>query len=742
MTDIPKKISELDAISTLAAGDLMPIVDISEASASDQNKKVLLSKLDERWRNDYQTFTQSATGAAARTYAARASDSLSVKDFGAVGDGVTDDTAAFNALLATLRGATAKRLSVIIPPGQYLVTSSINATSIRPTRPVMITAAGAEIIASCAGKAVLDCANSTNVTINGLTITASNAAVKPRIGIQIGRTATGTVASQMQFLNCKVQGWFTLTGLYSYASENLSVHRCWINAIGKPAVILDGRNYYGIASDYATVDPALANLRRSNNRHTFTECLLGLGAITGVQPQPGSHAMLMLATPDEVTLRNCYYLGYETSAIKIATCTKTDSLRALKILGHCEPDPSYLIEFIQLPTTLNGSTYATNPSLDIIEFQFSEITHRAQQAVFANNLPGTGVVNIHDAKIAIDATGRSDVYCGAKSSAATTRPNGTALEDGDLYFNTTTGLMYMRDNNAWVTPANSPMYLGEFAADPVPDDGTFRYGLLYVNTATPKSVKIWTSTQIGPDLVWSWSTAPTSGQSEFVATNLFSNDRFVVSGEIYYHDKLVTGLAIQRFHGILATRSPFASITPPISGSYTYRDLNLGTAVVIRPSLSFAGISNGNTGTSETRTLADYDEGTFETVITAATPGDFEAGISSQNCRYMKIGRLVIAQIFVTFTPTFTTASGNLQFSVPFLSLSGQRALGIVGDWDPDFTWPTTARWVTAALLGNTRQLTINYQQPGQAQNTLDMSEMTSGLQYRVGIQISYMAAS
>jgi hypothetical protein len=63
-------------------------------------------------------FLQAGTGAVARTAQAKMRDTVSVKDFGAVGDGVADDTAAFTAA----RNAASGRY--YIPDGTYFVAAS------------------------------------------------------------------------------------------------------------------------------------------------------------------------------------------------------------------------------------------------------------------------------------------------------------------------------------------------------------------------------------------------------------------------------------------------------------------------------------------------------------------------------------------------------------------------------------------------------------------------------------------
>jgi hypothetical protein len=78
------------------------------------------------WLNDVNSatfngtavFTPSGAGAVARTTQAKLQEFVSVKDFGAKGDGVTDDTAAFQAALNA--GGT-----IYVPNGTYIITSTL-----------------------------------------------------------------------------------------------------------------------------------------------------------------------------------------------------------------------------------------------------------------------------------------------------------------------------------------------------------------------------------------------------------------------------------------------------------------------------------------------------------------------------------------------------------------------------------------------------------------------------------------
>jgi hypothetical protein len=74
-------------------------------------------------------FLQSGTGAVARTAQDKMRDFVSVKDFGAVGDGVTDDLAAFNAAIAALPAAsphTSRVGKLVIPTGNYYLSGTLH----------------------------------------------------------------------------------------------------------------------------------------------------------------------------------------------------------------------------------------------------------------------------------------------------------------------------------------------------------------------------------------------------------------------------------------------------------------------------------------------------------------------------------------------------------------------------------------------------------------------------------------
>ena len=67
-------------------------------------------------------YNQGSTGAVDTTVHTKLQETVSVKDFGALGDGVTDDTAAIQAAVTAI-GTTGRTL--IFPIGDYLCTTAL-----------------------------------------------------------------------------------------------------------------------------------------------------------------------------------------------------------------------------------------------------------------------------------------------------------------------------------------------------------------------------------------------------------------------------------------------------------------------------------------------------------------------------------------------------------------------------------------------------------------------------------------
>ena len=99
------KISGLPAASTLTGAELVPVV---QSGVTSQTTLAAMP------------YVPSGTGAVTTTVQAKLRQTVSVKDFGAVGDGVTDDTAAIQAAIDSF---PANGGTIYLPIGTYLIST-------------------------------------------------------------------------------------------------------------------------------------------------------------------------------------------------------------------------------------------------------------------------------------------------------------------------------------------------------------------------------------------------------------------------------------------------------------------------------------------------------------------------------------------------------------------------------------------------------------------------------------------
>lgn len=156
MADV--KISQLPAATTPLAGtELVPIVQggVTKQVAVDAVGDTVLDEFAASSGSSLVGFLQSGTGAVATTVQAKLRESVSVKDFGAVGDGVTNDTTAIQTAINT-------GYSLIFPAGTYLASGLTQSTSGQ-----VFTASGTVVIKKNANGVILT-STGNNVELNGI----------------------------------------------------------------------------------------------------------------------------------------------------------------------------------------------------------------------------------------------------------------------------------------------------------------------------------------------------------------------------------------------------------------------------------------------------------------------------------------------------------------------------------------------------------------------------------------------
>lgn len=137
-------------------------------------------------------------------------------------------------------------------------------------------------------------------------------------------------------------------------------------------------------------------------------------------------------------------------------------------------------------------------------------------------------------------------------------------------------------------------------------------------------------------------------------------------------------------------------------------------------------------------------EGTWIPVVTFATPGDLSVSYTSQYGYFHKIGNLVFFNLYLTFTPTYTTASGEFRITgMPYSSSpSTLRENGFsVPLINSAFTWPTSCTTVYGRLPPSTSIIRLYGAGTGIAQTAFTTSNVPSGTAKTLSISGYFVTA-
>jgi hypothetical protein len=286
--------------------------------------------IEASWLNDVDAavyegtgvYTPAGTGAVATTVQTKLRESVSVKDFGAVGDGVTDDSAAFSAAWAyiktTYENPAANLVNVtaslVVPPGKYLINTSVNWTGLVAWN-IHVQMRGAVLTAGvgCAGKAVLDATGVRGLHIEGGYIESLQAAATaPLCGILIGPAGTATCGNN-NFRDVQIEGVFTYAPFINIGSETTCYYNCYFAQTNTDtslyAYVGDGLNL----NLKATVTSLYTTLRGTDVAVSFTSNSF---YSCHFRNYGGGSAIFVAQTSDWQIDKGCYILAFDKSGLE------------------------------------------------------------------------------------------------------------------------------------------------------------------------------------------------------------------------------------------------------------------------------------------------------------------------------------------------------------------------------------------------------------------------------------------
>src|SRR6266404_5427326 len=379
-------------------------------------------------------FIQSGTGAVARTVQSKDRDVVSVKDFGAVGDGSTNDYAAFAAALAS--GATYVKVphanyrlstGIVIPAGVQLVGQG----------GVMAGASGAGGTASVGGsRLVFDVSVATCVTLGGSGANNGTAGLR---GITVDR-ATGTppggsvgilvqnlqmpVLNDVYALNHAIPYYFLAQGT---AGLGVWLTRCFSAAASDAHMVIDGYPEW-----------------RAN------QCRIGMNGAIDVN----SNAYIRIkgggagsgSGPNTIVLENCQFnqanstkaaamLSFESLTItaqKVSTVKMTDCYAEnYTVAIKTDSTVTSITRFSVKGCTLSATTGVTTPKI----FDLNAATVINEWEFVGNEFFGNdftiGPTTINSLSLVGNRFGLPvSITCGAASNSTTTLAGNTYLNGG------------------------------------------------------------------------------------------------------------------------------------------------------------------------------------------------------------------------------------------------------------------------------------------------------------------------
>jgi hypothetical protein len=255
-------------------------------------------------------FEQAARGAPSRSAQERPRDALLAYDFGAVGDGVTDDTRAIQRCLSFAATARCRRVLVgsnhvitdldltrLYYPG--LVIEGTNTThQPAPTH--------GNFIVRGSGAQGLDISGTSGLVLRNLTIVGLPADA-PRCGIFASRVVGSNESYGHSFENVRCYGRFTRAAIYNFAGEVWSLRQGdYRNEAGNATLYFTSCNSLGLVSKFCQADVRVRPLTVTTLSHLTVYHTARDGAAIWFEQDPGTPPD---ATVQQIAIEHCYVVA-------------------------------------------------------------------------------------------------------------------------------------------------------------------------------------------------------------------------------------------------------------------------------------------------------------------------------------------------------------------------------------------------------------------------------------------------
>ncbi len=370
-----------------AAGD----IDVGELAINAADAEIYTKDTAGVVQSFKSKFTQSGAGAVPRPIESKLQDAVSVKDFGAVGDGVTDDRNEFQAALNTGK-------PVYVPQGTYAIGSTISLTVDGQS---LYGDGNLSVIKTTATTASININNKDGTAIRDLKIDAFTAGTNPGVYVYGGSSSTDIKNVYFYGGNQRV---------YLGVCNHIRVTSCTFDSTGYGIIQQDGTaSSFGIVSNciaknvYADFVELNCNLNDSGvpNPAAARNWVIADNQFSGSEgyPTPGTEDRFVGVTEVEnVTITGNVVERSQGDAPIHLEDLRGETIIANNIISNCVPSGGntgliYILNsaencvidgniFAITDTALNGTTisaYSSNSNT------YSNKTVFSNNRVFANN---------------------------------------------------------------------------------------------------------------------------------------------------------------------------------------------------------------------------------------------------------------------------------------------------------------------------------------------------------------------